>query len=69
LLLPIFKKIRSTFDESEHGGGLLIGVKGVCFKCHGSSKQRAISQAILKQVYPFISRNTNQKIEEALKNV
>lgn len=67
MLLPVFQKVRSSLDESEHGGGLLIGVKGVCFKCHGSSRERAIMQAILKQVYPFISKNTNQKIEEALK--
>ena len=63
---PAIRKIRATLDESEHGGGLLIGVKGVCFKCHGSSREKAITQAILKQICPFISKNTNQKIEEAL---
>ncbi len=67
MLLPVFQKVRSNLDESEYGGGLLIGVKGVCFKCHGSSRERAIMQTILKQVYPFINKNTNQKIEEALK--
>ncbi len=65
-LRPAMQKIQAALDESEHGGSLLIGVKGVCFKCHGSSKEKAIRQAILKQVYPFISKNTNQKIEEAL---
>lgn len=63
---PIMQKIRAVLDESEYGGSLLIGIKGVCFKCHGSSKEKAIRQAILKQVYPFISRNINQKIEKAL---
>jgi len=67
MLSPIFEKIRSSLDESEHGGGLLIGLKGVCFKCHGSSKEKAITQALLKQVYPFLKQNTNKKIEEALK--
>lgn len=67
MLLPVFKKVRATLDESEYGGALLIGVKGVCFKCHGSSRERAITQAILKQVYPFVYKRTNQKIEEALK--
>jgi glycerol-3-phosphate acyltransferase PlsX len=67
MLIPVFRKVRSNLDESEHGGGLLIGVKGACFKCHGSSREKAITQAILKQVYPFISKNTNRKIEEALK--
>lgn len=67
MLIPVFRKVRSNLDESEHGGGLLIGVKGACFKCHGSSREKAITQAILRQVYPFISKNTNWKIEEALK--
>lgn len=67
MLTPIFKKIRSSLDESEHGGGLLIGLKGACFKCHGASKERAITQALLKQVYPFLKKNINKKIEEALK--
>ena len=67
LLSPVFKKVRSTLDESEYGGGLLIGVKGACFKCHGSSREKAITQAILKQVYPFVIKKTNQKIAEALK--
>ncbi|MDO9534599.1 MAG: phosphate acyltransferase PlsX [Bacillota bacterium] len=67
MLNPIFEKIRSSLDESEYGGGLLIGLKGVCFKCHGASKEKAITQALLKQVYPFLKKNTNKKIEEALK--
>jgi phosphate acyltransferase len=67
MLSPIFEKIRSSLDESEHGGGLLIGLKGVCFKCHGSSKEKAIAQALLTQVYPFLKKNTNKKIEEALR--
>ncbi|NMB35099.1 MAG: phosphate acyltransferase PlsX [Firmicutes bacterium] len=64
---PVMQKIQAVLDESEYGGSLLIGVKGACFKCHGSSREKAIRQAILKQVYPFVSRNTNQKIEEALR--
>ncbi len=54
-------------DESEHGGALLIGVKGVCIKCHGASSGKTIAQALLKQVYPFVNNNTNRKIEEAMR--
>lgn len=67
LLLSVFKRVRNSLDESEHGGALLIGVKGVCIKCHGSSKEKAITQAILRQVYPLINNRTNKKIEKALK--
>lgn len=65
-LLPVFQRVRSLLDESEYGGSLLIGVKGACFKCHGASREKAIMQAILKQVYPFVDKNINQKIEETL---
>ncbi|NMB41602.1 MAG: phosphate acyltransferase PlsX [Firmicutes bacterium] len=67
MVLPVFQRARAVLDESEYGGSLLIGVRGVCFKCHGSSRERAIMQAILKQVYPFVHKNINQKIEKALK--
>lgn len=66
LFRPIFKRISSSLDESEHGGSLLLGLKGVCFKCHGSSREKAIAQALIKQVYPFVNNSANKKIEEAL---
>ncbi len=67
MLLSVFKRVRNSLDDSEHGGALLIGVKGACIKCHGSSSGRAISQAILKQAMPTVKHKTNQKISEALK--
>ncbi len=66
LFRPIFKKISSSFDESEYGGSLLLGLKGVCFKCHGASREKAIAQALVKQVCPFVYHSANKKIEEAL---
>jgi glycerol-3-phosphate acyltransferase PlsX len=66
LFRPIFKRISSSLDESEHGGSPLLGLKGVCFKCHGSSREKAIAQALIKQVYPFVNNGANKKIEEAL---
>jgi glycerol-3-phosphate acyltransferase PlsX len=67
LLLSVFKRVRANLDESEHGGALLIGVKGVCIKCHGASNGKTIAQALLKQVYPFVNNMTNRKIEEAMR--
>jgi len=67
LFRSIFKKISASLDESEYGGSLLLGLKGVCFKCHGSSREKAINQALINQVYPFMQKKINKKIEEALK--
>ncbi|MGI6317122.1 MAG: phosphate acetyltransferase PlsX [Dethiobacteria bacterium] len=69
LFKPIFKRISSSLDESEYGGSLLLGLKGVCFKCHGSSREKAIAQALVKQVYPFVHNGANKKIEEALDKI
>lgn len=69
LFRPIFNRISSSLDESEHGGSLLLGLKGVCFKCHGSSREKAITQALIKQVYPFVHNSANKKIEDALSEI
>jgi len=67
LLLSVFKRVRLSLDDSEHGGALLIGVKGVCIKCHGSSQGKAISQAILRQAMLTVNNKTNEKIAETLR--
>ena len=60
LFRSIFKKISASLDESEYGGSLLLGLKGVCFKCHGSSREKAINQALINQVYPFMQKKINK---------
>jgi len=67
MLLSVFNRVRSKLDESEHGGAPLIGIDGICIKCHGSSREKSISQALLKQVYPLVKNKANEKIEAALK--
>ncbi|MCR6544192.1 phosphate acyltransferase PlsX [Dehalobacterium formicoaceticum] len=46
LLLPGLKNIKKMMDYAETGGAPLLGVKGVSIICHGSSKARAIENAI-----------------------
>ncbi len=67
IFLSTLQKIYSRLDEAEYGGSILIGVNGICIKCHGASRGRAISQALLKRAYSFAKKNTNLKIEEELK--
>jgi len=46
LLKPKFMQIKQRIDHVEHGGGLLLGVNGVCIISHGSSKADSICSAI-----------------------
>lgn len=46
LVMPGLKKMKSMLDYAEYGGAPLLGVKGVSVICHGSSKAKAIKNAI-----------------------
>ncbi|MEB3163956.1 MAG: phosphate acyltransferase PlsX [Prochlorothrix sp.] len=46
LVKPNLKKVRRRIDHAEHGGGLLLGVAGVCLISHGSSKADSICNAV-----------------------
>lgn len=66
LLQPVFLGLRNQIDTSGYGGAPLLGVRGLCIKCHGSSRARSIEQAILKQAYPFVQKKVISKLEQAL---
>ena len=38
--------MKQRIDHVEPGGGLLLGVGGICIISHGSSKAQAISNAV-----------------------
>ncbi|MGA7934335.1 MAG: phosphate acyltransferase PlsX [Kovacikia sp.] len=46
LLKPNLKRIKQRMDHAEHGGGLLLGVAGVCIISHGSSQAPTIFNAV-----------------------
>jgi len=46
LLKPNLRRIKQRIDHAEHGGGLLLGVAGVCIISHGSSQAPTIFNAI-----------------------
>nr|B8HY55.1 RecName: Full=Phosphate acyltransferase; AltName: Full=Acyl-ACP phosphotransacylase; AltName: Full=Acyl-[acyl-carrier-protein]--phosphate acyltransferase; AltName: Full=Phosphate-acyl-ACP acyltransferase [Cyanothece sp. PCC 7425] len=46
LLKPNLRRIKQRMDHAEHGGGLLLGVNGVCIISHGSSQAPSIFNAI-----------------------
>lgn len=46
LLKPNLRRIKQRIDHAEHGGGLLLGVAGVCIISHGSSQAPSIFNAV-----------------------
>lgn len=46
MLKPNLKRIKQRIDHAEHGGGLLLGVDGICIISHGSSQAPTIFNAI-----------------------
>ena len=46
LLKPNLRRIKQRIDHAEHGGGLLLGVDGICIISHGSSQAPSIFNAV-----------------------
>lgn len=46
LLKPNLRRIKQRIDHAEHGGGLLLGVDGICIISHGSSQAPSVFNAI-----------------------
>lgn len=51
LLKNTLRGLKQKMDYSEHGGSPLLGINGVCVKCHGSADANTVKNAILKQAY------------------
>lgn len=60
-----FKSLSQQFAYSESGGAPLLGIDGICMICHGSSDQRAITNA-LRSATKFKDRNINEQIVNEL---
>jgi glycerol-3-phosphate acyltransferase PlsX len=58
-------KLRAELDWEEHGAAPLLGVDGVCFIGHGSSRARAFRSAI-RTVTAFVERRVNDHIREEI---
>lgn len=58
-------EIKADFDYSEYGGAPILGVKGPIIKIHGSSKAKAVMNAILKSI-PYVEGDVVGRIESAI---
>lgn len=66
IMKPSLRALKHKMDYSEYGGALLLGIDGGVIKCHGSSKAKAITNAI-KQAYEFTKNDTIETIRKQLK--
>jgi glycerol-3-phosphate acyltransferase PlsX len=60
-----FADFRRRVDYSEYGGAPLLGVRGVCIICHGSSNTNAMKNAI-RVASEFSTQKLNERIEAGL---
>jgi glycerol-3-phosphate acyltransferase PlsX len=62
---PVVKKIYAKHDYHEYGGAPLLGARGICMICHGSSEARTIKAAIRNSI-TYSRHGVNDAIVEAL---
>lgn len=60
-----FRKIREKADPAKYGGAPLLGVNGVCIIGHGSSNEKAVTNA-LRVAYESVSHHINPQIIESI---
>jgi len=64
-MLPAFKSFKKQVDHNEYGGAPLLGLNGTCVISHGSSKARAITNAI-RVANELVGMRVNEHILDVL---
>lgn len=64
-MLPALQRFKKQVDHAEYGGAPLLGLNGVCIICHGSSRSKAIFNAI-RVASEQVSLRVNNHILEVL---
>jgi phosphate acyltransferase len=64
ILKPNLQRLKRRIDAAEHGGGLLLGVEGVCIISHGSSDANSIANAI-RSAKRAVDQNAIEQIQSA----
>jgi glycerol-3-phosphate acyltransferase PlsX len=62
-MIPGLRRLKQQIDWEEYGALPLLGVDGVCFVGHGSSRARAFRSAI-RTLTRFVERRVNEHIRE-----
>ena len=66
LLKNNLEEMKKDLDYNQYGGGVLLGIKGIAVKCHGSATELAIEIA-LGQTYEMVKGNIVEVIARELK--
>jgi phosphate acyltransferase len=67
LLKPNLQRLKKRIDAAEHGGGLLLGVEGVCIISHGSSDAFSIANAI-RSAKSAVDKNVIEQIKSSTRD-
>lgn len=67
LLKPSLKALKQDISHSEHGGAVLLGLRGVVIKCHGRATADTIENGI-KVAARALRNRVVELIEESLKS-
>jgi glycerol-3-phosphate acyltransferase PlsX len=65
LLRPALKRLKAEIDWEEYGAAPLLGVDGVCFIGHGSSRARAFRSAV-RTLARFVENRVNEHIRDEI---
>ncbi len=68
LLKDGLNNMRQELDYNQYGGGVLLGLKGIAVKCHGSANELAVEVAV-GQTYKMIEKQIVPKIEKQLERI
>ena len=66
ILKKYFKSMKKQFDYEEYGGALLLGVNGIAIITHGSSRAKAIKNAV-RVARDSVNNNLISKISSEIK--
>lgn len=67
-LKPNLRRIKQRIDHAEHGGGLLLGVAGICIISHGSSQAPSIFNAV-RFAKEAVDHRVLERIQSQYENV
>ena len=68
LILDKIEQVKKEFDPAEYGGAPLLGLRKPVIKAHGSSKAKAIKNAI-RQAIEYAEGDVATKIAEEMKRI
>ncbi len=65
LALSSLKRFSRLVDYAEYGGAPFLGLKGICFVCHGASNSKAIANAV-HMASKFVRNRANEHLIEGI---